>query len=120
ELRDGGTTVFFSTHILSDATMLCDRVGIIVGGHLRDIGPLGELLSPAVQSVEVVWSAPEEALPSLREYAGEHLQTSEGNVLRTGDPAAAKAFVEALVRSGGEVLQLHRHRQSLEELFVSE
>jgi len=120
ELRAAGTTVFFSTHILSDATMLCDRVGIIVGGRLRGIGPLGELLNPAIQSVEVVWSAAEDERVRLREHAGAHERTSEGEVFRTPDPALAQAFVREVVTAGGEVLQLHRHRQSLEELFVSE
>src|SRR5271170_1980927 len=38
ELKREGRTVLFSTHILSDAEMLCDRVGVIVGGKLRGIG----------------------------------------------------------------------------------
>jgi len=38
ELKREGRTVLFSTHVLSDAEMLCDRVGVIVGGKLRGIG----------------------------------------------------------------------------------
>jgi len=38
ELKKDGRTVLFSTHILSDAEMLCDRVGVIVGGKLRGVG----------------------------------------------------------------------------------
>src|SRR5215470_14585528 len=38
ELKKQGRTVLFSTHILSDAEMLCDRVGVIVGGKLRGVG----------------------------------------------------------------------------------
>jgi ABC-2 type transport system ATP-binding protein len=124
ELRDRGKTVFFSTHILSDATMLCDRVGIIVRGRLRDVGPLGELLSPKIQGVEIVWRAPKDARDGLREAAakvdGDHETTSEGEVLRTTDPEVADAFVTSVVQAGGTIVQLHRHRQSLEELFVHE
>jgi ABC-2 type transport system ATP-binding protein len=120
ELRQAGKTVFFSTHILADATMLCDRVGIIVRGELRDVGPLGDLLSPRVQNVEVVWRAEASSRDRLREHCGEHETTSEGDVMRTEDPAAAQAFVAAVVHAGGMVLQVVPHRQSLEELFVSE
>ncbi len=124
ELRDRGKTVFFSTHILADASMLCDRVGILVRGELRDVGPLGKLLSPKVHSVDVVWHLPAQdgagVRTMLRERAGEHETTSEGEVMRTGDPAAAEAFVAAVVRSGGTIVSVHRHRQSLEALFVSE
>jgi ABC-2 type transport system ATP-binding protein len=120
ELKDAGKTVFFSTHILSDATMLCDRVGIIVKGRLRDVGPLGELLSPRVQSVDVVWTAPEAAQAKLREAPGEHTRTSEGEVMRTTDKDAAEAFVRAVALAGGTVSMVSPHRQSLEELFVHE
>src|SRR5690606_10448353 len=120
DLKQAGKTVFFSTHILSDATMLCDRVGIIVNGELRDVGKLGDLLSPRVQSAEVVWRGDAQALERLRAYPGDHTTTSEGEVMRTDDPEAAEAFVAAVVHAGGKVLQVTRHRQSLEELFVHE
>jgi ABC-2 type transport system ATP-binding protein len=121
ELRDRGTTVFFSTHILGDATRLCDRVGIIVKGKLRDVGPLGELLDPKIDSVDVIWeAADEEVAARLREHPGRHRATSEGQVLTVADEAAADAFVAAVVTAGGRVRQILAHRQSLEELFVAE
>jgi ABC-2 type transport system ATP-binding protein len=120
ELRAAGKTVFFSTHILSDATMLCDRVAIIVQGRLRDVGPLGELLSPQVRRVEVVWRADPEKCAALREHAGEHETTSEGEVMRTENEDVAQAFVAAVVAAGGQVVQVTPHRQTLEELFVAD
>lgn len=121
ELRDRGTTVFFSTHILGDATRLCDRVGIIVRGRLRDVGPLGELLDPRVVSVDVVWDCADEgAAARLREYPGRHRSTSEGEVCTAENEDASVAFVAEVVRAGGRVRQIVAHRQSLEELFVSE
>src|SRR3989449_7955510 len=41
ELKNVGKTILFSTHILSDAEMLCDRVGVIAGGKLRGVGAPG-------------------------------------------------------------------------------
>jgi ABC-2 type transport system ATP-binding protein len=120
DLRAAGKTVFFSTHILSDATMLCDRVAIIVQGRLRDVGPLGQLLSPQVRRVEVVWRAPEEGQSGLREHEGEHETTSEGEVMRTDREEVAQAFIAAVVAAGGEVLQVTPQRQTLEELFVED
>jgi ABC-2 type transport system ATP-binding protein len=120
DLRAAGKTVFFSTHILSDATMLCDRVGIIVEGRLRDVGPLGQLLSPQVRRVEVVWRAPDERRTALREHEGEHEITSEGEVMRTDREDVAQAFIAAVVAAGGAVLQVTPQRQTLEELFVED
>jgi ABC-2 type transport system ATP-binding protein len=43
-LKAEGKTVFFSSHILHDIEDLCDRVGIIVGGRLRRVATLADLL----------------------------------------------------------------------------
>jgi ABC-2 type transport system ATP-binding protein len=45
ELKSQGKTVFFSSHILTDVERFCDRAGIIVGGKLRLVGNLTDLLS---------------------------------------------------------------------------
>src|SRR5512138_1189624 len=56
ELKRRGKTVFFSTHILTDVEALCDRVGIIIGGRLRDVGKLDALLSTRVIDVEAAFA----------------------------------------------------------------
>jgi ABC-2 type transport system ATP-binding protein len=45
ELKSQGKTVFFSSHILTDVERFCDRAAIIVGGRLRLVGSLAEILS---------------------------------------------------------------------------
>src|SRR6201981_1122862 len=55
ELKSEGKTVFFSTHILSDAEALCDRVAIIHMGELRGVGAVEELTSGVQGKVEMVW-----------------------------------------------------------------
>ena len=37
-LRDGGATVFLSTHLLADAGGLCDRMGVLHDGSMRFVG----------------------------------------------------------------------------------
>jgi len=54
QLRHEGKTVFFSTHILSDAEALCDRVGVIHQGELRGVGAVAELTSPSRRAFNVV------------------------------------------------------------------
>ena len=41
--RSAGTCVLFSTHILSEAERLCDRIGVIHDGHMLAVGTLDEL-----------------------------------------------------------------------------
>ncbi len=53
ELKKEGKTVLFSTHILSDAETLCDRVGVIVGGKLRGVGAPDEMVGIKSEGMEV-------------------------------------------------------------------
>jgi ABC-2 type transport system ATP-binding protein len=54
-LKKEGKTVFFSTHILSDAEALCDRVAIIHLGELRGVGVVADLTSSMHGQVELIW-----------------------------------------------------------------
>jgi ABC-2 type transport system ATP-binding protein len=117
ELRERGKTVFFSTHILSDAETLCDRVALLRDGQLVSQGRLDEILSPGVGHFEVLVSglSPEalDRVPGLRRRValGERWQ------LEIDEPSVGAA-VQLVQGSGGRVLSAQPCRQSLEEYFV--
>jgi ABC-2 type transport system ATP-binding protein len=117
ELKRRGKTIFFSTHILPDVETICDRVGVILGGKLRDVGRLGDLLSPRVRTVELTLSAPPSARGSLSR--GRLLQ-EEGDLLTVAfdDEGAADAAVRAVLAGGGRLVSLTPHRETLEDFFV--
>src|SRR6185295_19082809 len=54
DLKEKGRTVLFSTHILSDAETLCDRVAVLREGRLLDVGPLSQILDVGVSAMEVL------------------------------------------------------------------
>jgi ABC-2 type transport system ATP-binding protein len=118
DLKRRGKTVFFSTHILPDVEVLCDRVGIILGGRLRDVGRLGELLSPRVKSVEATLFVP----PSARARLGPHatVLAQEGDHLDVSfpDEPTADAAVRAVLAAGGRVMAITPNRETLEDFFV--
>src|SRR5713226_4803341 len=58
QLKHEGKTVFFSTHILSDAEALCDRVAIIHQGELKSVGAVADLTSSVQGKIEIVWRGP--------------------------------------------------------------
>lgn len=118
ELKTQGKTVFFSTHILADATALCDRVAIIVGGEVRDIGPLGTLLSPKVHTVDIVVQPDDTS--ALDALPGEHRVLSEGHVITVDGQDVAREVMASVVEAGGTILAVTPHRQTLEELFVDQ
>jgi ABC-2 type transport system ATP-binding protein len=117
ELKRRGKTVFFSTHILPDVETLCDRVGVIIGGKLRDVGRLGDLLSARVQSVEATLLVP--AAVRDRLAAGRVLAREDDRfTVVFPDEGAADASVRAVLGAGGRVVSLTPHRETLEDFFL--
>jgi ABC-2 type transport system ATP-binding protein len=118
ELRDAGRTVLFSTHILSDAETLCDRVAVLRGGRLVRVGALGEMLQTDVAHLEILAAVPSSGLP---EVEGEARREALGDRTRLEVPEQALARAIAAVDSaGGRVLSVQPVRQSLEEYFFQE
>ena len=58
-LKQQGRTVFFSTHILSDAEMLCDRVAVLGQGSLRGVGAPSEIVSIEIHAMEILFEVRE-------------------------------------------------------------
>ena len=117
ELKRRGKTVLFSTHILPDVEALADRVGVILGGQLRDVGRISDLLSPRIRSVEVVMDVPEgsrEAVSRGRLVSRD--QTRLG--LSFDDLEQANEAVAAALATGGELVSMVPHRETLEDFFV--
>lgn len=117
ELKKRGKTVFFSTHILPDVELLCDRVGVIMRGRLRDVGRLGEMLSARVQSVELTVDLASGAEETLR---GGRVLSADGPRVSAvfQNPAAADAAVAAVVARGGRIVALTPNRETLEDFFL--
>jgi ABC-2 type transport system ATP-binding protein len=120
DLRAQGHTVFFSTHILSDAETLCDRVALLRAGRLVAVGRLDEILDLDVSHMEVLISGLDEArvaaLPGdiqRRHKLGERwsLQVAERGL---------GALVRAVEEAGGRILSVQPVRQSLEDYFFKE
>jgi ABC-2 type transport system ATP-binding protein len=116
ELKRRGKTVFFSTHILPDVEMLCDRVGVIIGGKLRDVGKLDTLLSARVTDVEVTFSGTGAAGP----FAGAERRAADGDRVtwRFPDELASDAAVRNVLAAGGRLVALNAHRETLEDFFM--
>jgi len=118
ELGREGKTVLYSTHILPDVEMTCDRVAIVVGGRLRSVGRLASLLSARVLSTEIVLR-PAPARPGLP--AGARRLPGEGDVaLELPAGADVDAFLRAAQAGGAGIVSVTPRRESLEDLFVRE
>ncbi|HEY4187829.1 MAG TPA: ABC transporter ATP-binding protein, partial [Polyangia bacterium] len=118
ELGRTGKTVLFSTHILPDVEMTCDRVAIVAGGRLRSVGTLAALLSARVLSTEVVLRPTGETnLPALP--PGARRLPSDGDVaLELPAEVDVDAFLRAALALDARVVSVTPRRESLEDLFV--
>jgi ABC-2 type transport system ATP-binding protein len=125
ELGRDGKTVLFSTHILPDVEMTCDRVAIVVGGRLRSVGSLAALLSARVLSTEVVLrparalagTGPDGGLPPLPPGA-RRLPGDAEVALELPAEADVDEFLRAALAGGAAVVSVTPRRESLEDLFV--
>ncbi len=115
-LKDQGKTIFFSTHILSDAEALCDRVAIIHKGEVRGIGVISELRSTQAGTSEVVWEGKE-----VLEYAAALVRDAHitGALVRARvESANLDGFLEALRRYKGRLISVTPLHGTLEQYFL--
>jgi ABC-2 type transport system ATP-binding protein len=114
--RAAGRTVFFSSHILQDAEMLCDRVAIVFKGKLRSVGKLDDLVARNAKWIEVSVRG---AIPT--ELPGTRTTAPDGTtLLRVDDVPSLAKVLAAVPAAGGEVLSVWPTRESLEDLFLRE
>lgn len=118
QLREEGSSVMFSTHILPDVEMTCDRVVIIEGGKTRYEGPVDGALGGAEHKVLVSVSGLKSE--RQRELVAERNAVVEGDktafVLPT--EAEARAFLSALLVDGAQLERFEPQRESLESVFM--
>jgi ABC-2 type transport system ATP-binding protein len=119
--KAAGRTVFFSTHILPDVEMICDRVGILVDGRLVRTGPVNDLLGGETESIEVTAVAvPEPAARRLEELAVvPGLLQGDRVTFRLKGEAELQQVLSVLIQAGSRVLSVVPQRRSLEEIFLA-
>ncbi len=121
-LKESGKTVMFSSHILHDAELLCDRVAMIMKGKLVACGPVTELIEQgATHQVEVV-------VDHLTPEGLEHLRPLSDKVVTQGGRVMVvlrgsqqvDSALEVIRASKATLVSLTPHKSSLEELFIRE
>jgi len=116
ELKQQGKTVFFSTHILSDAEALCDRVAVIHQGELRGVGRVAELTSAVAAKVELVWNG--STVPAALSAVGAEYHVRGETVRAVVPEAHQEAALEILRRERLRLVSLTPVRSSLEEYYL--
>lgn len=119
-LRDRGTTVFFSSHILSDAEALCSRVAILAGGRLVASGSIAEMVPAQIRGWELVVSGLADGLARAIEGAAEVTRISDDRLqLRLSGDGSPDRALAAVAAAGGRVISLNPIRDTLEDYFMT-
>ncbi len=117
--RRAGKTLIFTSHVLSDVEMLCDRIAIVHKGEVVARGTLDELLKREVRRVTIQLAGVSAELKANLAARGLALRDHEGLLYVTieGDQGVNPLLSEALAQ-GATVVEVEPERETLEDLFV--
>jgi ABC-2 type transport system ATP-binding protein len=122
QLRDRGTTVFFSSHVLADAETLCSRVAILANGRLVTAGRLSEMLAFQARGWELVVSGLSDAALKQAQERGHvtHVtRLAEGRyALELPLAPPPERTLAAVIAEGAALVSLTPVRETLEDFFV--
>jgi ABC-2 type transport system ATP-binding protein len=118
ELKAKGKTVFFSTHILSDAEALCDRVGIIHQGELRGVGAVADLTAGVHGKVEIIWHG--STVPAAIRSMNADCRAAGESTRIVVPEESQDSVLEALRREQLRLISVVPVRASLEDYFVAQ
>jgi ABC-2 type transport system ATP-binding protein len=117
-LKGQGKTIFFSSHIMPDVEAICEKIGIIIGGRIRDVGRLDQLLQPRMLYYEVIYQAPQ-VLPSHVKQTSTR-QIGNEVVTRVADDAELSRVIKEIYANSGKVISVTPHKETLEDHFVEQ
>jgi ABC-2 type transport system ATP-binding protein len=119
EEKHRGRTVFFSSHILSDVEMLCDRVSILRRGEVVVAGELHELLRAGGRRSEItIGGASGELRDALAPMAALSRAVGDRLVMEVDGDEALRSVVERALQGGARLESVTPKRETLEDLFV--
>jgi ABC-2 type transport system ATP-binding protein len=118
ESRDG-KTVFFSSHILSDVEMLCDRVCILRKGEVVAAGTIAELVGAGMHRSEITIVDPPDTLAEeLAKHVERTQRIGKTLVVDVSGEEKQREVLKLVVDAGARIDIIAPKRETLEDIFV--
>jgi ABC-2 type transport system ATP-binding protein len=119
-LRDRGCSVFFSSHVLSDAEALCSRVAILSKGRLVASGRLSDMLAFSVRGWElVVADVRDDVLAAIATRVSRAVPLGGGRFeLEVPMATPPEKLLADLTATGARLVSLNPIRETLEDFFI--
>ncbi len=118
ELKKKGTTLFISSHILSDVEHLCDRCSILVKGELRGVFTIKDIPSLGDARYEIVVQASAEVTEKLCSLGGKAEKLQDQMRIEFNSRPQAEAALACALSQGARIDSYQFVQGSLEDLFV--
>lgn len=119
QLGAEGTTVFLSSHLLSEVEQICSHVGVMHRGKLLMQGTLDDLRANATPRLRVEADDPARAAEVLTRMGVADIYRQGSQVVGTIDGLLPEDCCRALVEAGVGVRMLVKEQVSLEDAFVA-
>jgi ABC-2 type transport system ATP-binding protein len=118
ECRERGATIVFSSHILPDVELICDRVCVLAGGRVARAGPLDELLAGEEGGAEIVVRAGGPLLLPPRLAGVSHVARGSQLLLSVPHAALVDPLLAHLLEKGTSIVSVTPRRRSLESVVL--
>lgn len=120
ELKEKGRTIFFSSHILSDAELVADRVGFISQGKLTKTGALDELVTDQNAGSEITFTLDSDKQDKLKKLLEDSVSQGDKIMIREHDQKKLNTNIRQIIDAGGTILSVVAQKRSLEDIFMDQ
>jgi ABC-2 type transport system ATP-binding protein len=117
DLKNAGKSILFSTHILSDAETLCDRVGVIAGGQLRGVGAPGSIVGVKSLGMEIIFELTESGGPQIEKIRAKAAKSGANYRMNASDAELYAALAE-LREASAKIISVTQIKPTLEDFFM--
>ena len=112
EEKAKGNTIFYSTHILSEVSKICDRVGIIRNGELIKVEKIDDLSKKSLIFVTITSEQSKEIVKDLKV----NIVSEDGNTIKFGNNLQHDELIKRL--SKYKIDRILIEEATLEDMFL--